>query len=58
MTDVPGPPGPKPPVGWYWWPLWVFLHLVGLFFFYVVMTPVWVGIRFVAWLSERSSRGR
>jgi len=46
-------PGAKPPVAWYWWPYWMTLLTVALFVFYVVLTPVWMGIRLVAWLSER-----
>jgi hypothetical protein len=26
---------------------------VALFVFYVLLTPVWMGIRFVSWLAER-----
>lgn len=48
----------KPPIPLYWWPLWIFLLLVGLFVFYVVLTPVWMGIRLAAWLSERRPRRR
>lgn len=43
----------KKPVGWYWWPYWLSLLALGLFVFYVILTPVWMGIRLVAWLSER-----
>jgi hypothetical protein len=25
----------------------------GLFVFYVVFTPIWMGIRFVSWLADR-----
>jgi hypothetical protein len=48
MTDDRIPP--------YYWLLWGTLLAAGLFVFYVVFTPVWMGIRFVAWLSERGSR--
>lgn len=51
----PHEPRRKPRIPFYWWPLWMFLLLVGLVFFYGVLTPVWLAIRFVAWLSERSS---
>jgi hypothetical protein len=44
----------KPPVPLYWWPLWLFILALALFLFYVVLTPVWIAIRLVAWLSERS----
>jgi hypothetical protein len=32
------------------------LLALGLFVFYVILTPVWMGIRLVAWLSERGRR--
>jgi len=54
MIEPAAPRPPKPKVGWYWWPLWIFLLAVGLFFFYVVMTPVWIAIRLVAYISERT----
>jgi hypothetical protein len=47
------PAGPKPPIPFYWWPLWMLLLAGCLFVFYVVFTPVWIGIRLTAWLSER-----
>ena len=42
----------RKPVPLYWWPLWIFLLALGLFVFYVLFTPVWMGIRLVAWLTE------
>lgn len=48
----------KPPIPLYWWPLWMLLLLIGIIFFYGILTPVWIGIRAVAWLSERSPRRR
>jgi hypothetical protein len=44
---------PKRPVPFYWWPFWMLLLALGLFVFYVLLTPVWMGIRLVAWLAER-----
>lgn len=46
--------GPKRPIPVRWWLLWMLLLVLGLFVFYVVLTPIWMGIRLVAWLSERS----
>ena len=56
--ERPHPPeiAAKPPVPLYYWPLWIVLLAIGLFVFYVLFTPVWIGIRLVAWLSERSRR--
>lgn len=45
-------------IGWYWWLLWWPLLAIGMFIFYVLFTPVWIGIRLAAWVSERSSRRR
>jgi hypothetical protein len=56
MTVEAGTRRPKPPVPFYYWPLWIFLLAVGLVVFYVVFTPVWMGIRLAAWVSERSRR--
>lgn len=55
MSSVAQPrhPRAKKPVGWYWWPYWMVLLAGGLFVFYVILTPVWMGIRLVARLSER-----
>lgn len=45
----------KPRVPWYYWPFWMAVLVAGLFVFYVLLTPVWMGVRFVSWLSERRS---
>lgn len=50
------PPRRKPRIPFYWWPFWMFLLFVGIVFFYGILTPVWMAIRLVAWLSERSAR--
>jgi hypothetical protein len=44
---------PKAPIPWYWWALWLVLLAGGLFVFYVLLTPVWIGIRLISWLAER-----
>ena len=46
MTD-------KPKVPWFYWPWWRLILAAGLFVFYVLLTPVWMGIRLVSWLAER-----
>jgi hypothetical protein len=43
----------KRPVPFYYWPFWMLLLALGLFIFYVLLTPVWMGIRFVSWIAER-----
>ena len=45
----------KRPIPWPYWPFWMFALAVALFVFYVVLTPVWMGIRALAWLSERGA---
>jgi hypothetical protein len=42
----------KTPVPFYAWPLWVTTLGVALVLFYAILTPVWMGIRLVAWVSE------
>ena len=43
----------KAPIPRYCWPLWLVVLAGGLFVFYVLFTPVWIGIRLVSWLAER-----
>ena len=45
----------KPTIPWYYWPFWMVVLAAGLFVFYVLLTPVWMGIRLVSWLAERRS---
>jgi hypothetical protein len=43
----------KPKVPFYYWPVWMVLLAAGLFVFYVLLTPVWMGIRLISWLAEK-----
>jgi hypothetical protein len=43
----------KPKVPFYYWPVWMILLAAGLFVFYVLLTPVWMGIRLISWLAEK-----
>jgi hypothetical protein len=43
----------KPRIPFYFWAWWMVLLAAGLFVFYVLFTPVWMGIRLVSWLAER-----
>jgi hypothetical protein len=43
----------KPKAPWFYWAWWMVLLAGGLFIFYVLLTPVWMGIRLVSWLAER-----
>jgi hypothetical protein len=45
----------KKPIPFVYWPLWMTLLGLALVVFYVFLTPIWMGIRLVAWLSERGS---
>jgi hypothetical protein len=41
-----------------YWALWWFLLAVADVLFYVVLTPIWLGIRAAAWLAELRARRR
>jgi hypothetical protein len=50
---------PKSKIPFYYWPFWMFLLALGLFVFYVLLTPVWMGIRLISWLADkRGSEGQ
>ncbi len=61
MSTVPTHPGTRgvpPKVGLRAWATWVVALAVALPLFYVVLTPVWIGIRVLAWVAEFRSRRR
>jgi len=41
-----------------YWALWWGLIVVADLLFYVVLTPIWIGLRVVAWLAEFQARRR
>ena len=41
-----------------YWILWWALIAVADFVFYVLLTPIWIGIRGLAWLAEFRARRR
>ncbi len=41
-----------------YWGLWWSLLAVAMVLFYVVLTPVWLGLRAAAWLADRRSRAQ
>jgi hypothetical protein len=43
----------RKPIPPYYWALWMATLGLALFVFYVLLTPVWMGIRLIAWLSDR-----
>jgi hypothetical protein len=49
---------PKPPVPLWRWAMWWSILGVAVVVFYVLLTPVWMGLRAVAWLADFRSRRR
>jgi hypothetical protein len=47
---------PKQPVPAWRWAFWGVELAVGMFVFYVVLTPIWIGIRVLAWAAEFRAR--
>jgi hypothetical protein len=41
-----------------YWALWIAILVVADILFYVLLTPVWIGLRAVAWLAEFRARRR
>ena len=41
-----------------YWALWSLAIAIFDFLFYVVLTPIWMGLRAVAWLAEFRARRR
>ena len=41
-----------------YWILWWSLIVVADFLFYVLLTPIWMGLRALAWLAEYRQRRR
>jgi hypothetical protein len=39
-----------------YWALWFGLMAPALVLFYVLLTPLWIGLRIAAWLSDRRTR--
>ena len=43
------------------WPFWAVEMAAGIILFYVLLTPIWIGLRALAWVAEfrarRQSRG-
>jgi len=46
----------KPPIPLWRWAVWWVLLAIGMFLFYVVLTPVWIGLRALAWEAEIRAR--
>jgi hypothetical protein len=41
-----------------YWALWFAILVVADIVFYVLLTPIWIGLRAVAWLAEYRARRR
>ena len=48
----------KPRIPLRYWALWWVILVLADVAFYVVLTPIWIGLRAVAWLAEFRSRRR
>lgn len=48
----------KPPVPRWRWALWWTILAAAVFVFYVLLTPIWLGLRGLAWIAEWRSRAR
>ena len=48
----------KPPVPKWRWALWGVILVAADLVFYVLLTPIWLGLRGAAWLAEWRSRRR
>ena len=48
----------KPAVPKWRWALWLTILAAADLVFYVILTPIWLGLRAAAWLAEWRSRGR
>ena len=48
----------KPPIPLWRWICWGVELAVGMFIFYVLLTPIWIGIRALAWAAEFRARRR
>jgi hypothetical protein len=49
---------PKPPVPLWRWATWLAILVVADVLFYVLLTPVWMGLRALAWLADFRARRR
>ena len=41
-----------------YWVAWGLLMALADFVFYVLLTPIWIGLRVIAWLAEFRARRR
>ncbi len=48
----------KPPIPLWRWTMWWAILVVADFVFYVLLTPIWMGLRALAWVAEFRARRR
>jgi hypothetical protein len=48
----------KQPIPLWRWVFWSIELVAGMLLFYVVLTPIWVGLRALAWVAEFRARRR
>jgi hypothetical protein len=48
----------KPRIPFYRWLLWWVVLLAADVIFYVLLTPLWIGLRALAWIAEFRARRR
>jgi hypothetical protein len=53
-----GGPRRKPRIPLRYWAIWSVVLLLGDIVFYVLLTPVWIGLRTLAWVAEFRARRR
>ena len=44
---------PKEPVPLWRWGTWIIALGIGITLFYVLLTPIWLGLRLAGWLADR-----
>jgi hypothetical protein len=49
---------PKPPIPLWRWAAWLLILGAAMIVFYVLLTPVWMGLRAAAWLADFRARRR
>jgi hypothetical protein len=49
---------PKPPVPLWRWATWWGALALAIVVFYVLLTPLWIGLRGAAWIAEFRARRR
>ena len=47
---------PKEPVPLSRWAVWIAALAAGITLFYVVLTPIWLGLRMAGWLADLRAR--